>query len=52
MTDWRNVLNDDPIPWLLESDGNWRGQGLVTVEKVSQPSKWTTLNALRVLKQS
>ena len=20
MTDWRNVLNDDPIPWLLEPD--------------------------------
>ena len=20
MTDWRNVLNDDPIPWLLEPE--------------------------------
>ena len=22
MTDWRNVLNGDPIPWLLEPDGS------------------------------
>jgi hypothetical protein len=37
--------------WPLEHDGNWRGQGLVTIEKVGQPSKWITLEALRVLKR-
>ena len=36
--------------WPLEHDGNWRGQGLVAVEQMGQPSKWVTLNALRVLK--
>jgi len=43
---------DEQGRWPLEHDGNWRGQGLVTIEKVDQPSKWVTLNALRVLKQA
>jgi hypothetical protein len=43
---------DEQGRWLLEHDGNWRGQGLVTIETVGQPSKWVTLNALRVLKQA
>jgi hypothetical protein len=42
---------DEQGRWPLEHDGNWRGQGLVTVEKVGQPSKWITLKALRVLKK-
>ena len=42
---------DEQGRWPLEHDGNWRGQGLVTIEKVGQPSKWITLNALRVLKE-
>jgi len=43
---------DEQGRWPLEHDGNWQGQGLVTVEKVGQPSKWITLRALRVLKQA
>jgi hypothetical protein len=42
---------DEQGRWPLEHDGNWLGQGLVTIEKVGQPSKWVTLNALRVLKR-
>jgi hypothetical protein len=43
---------DDQGRWPLEHDGNWHGQGLVSIETVDQPSKWITLNALRVLKQA
>jgi hypothetical protein len=43
---------DEQGRWTLEHDGNWQGQGLVTVEKVGQPSKWITLRALRVLKRA
>ncbi len=42
---------DDQGRWPLEHDGNWQGQGLVAIETVGQPSKWITLNALRVLKR-
>jgi hypothetical protein len=42
---------DEQGRWPLEHDGNWRGQGLVSIETVGQPSKWITLNALRALKQ-
>ncbi|MGD2206414.1 MAG: nitrogen fixation protein NifH [Anaerolineae bacterium] len=45
------IKQDEQGRWPLEHDGNWRGQGMVTIGKVGQPSKWVTLNALRVLKQ-
>jgi hypothetical protein len=48
MASWKDKLNGDPVPWLLEHTYN--GKMWVDIEKKGQPSKWVTLRTLRVLK--
>lgn len=49
MKDWKSVLMADPTDWLLENTFSGRFQ--TKIEEKGKPSKWITLNALRVLKK-